>query len=81
MIAIFISSLAIAQAPEENPNVEVIIAKETVIDFNKELDVNASANKPSLEWVSDWKPNREGSLIQLRTTFQNEMNISVNDIK
>ena len=80
MIAILLSSLALAQSPEQAENQEIIYAKKTLVDFVG-ANVDATTGKPQITFISEWKPHHEGSLIRLRQSFTVEMNQSVDDVK
>ena len=80
MLATLLATAIFAQAPEASDDVEVIIQKETHVDFG-DVEVNASGEKPQIELIVDWTPARPDSLIRLRTSFQTEINSSINTVK
>ena len=80
MLTILLTSAVLAQAPETNDDVEVIIAKETLVDFIG-VEITGNTVQPELRIVQEWKPARADSLIRLRTSFQTEMNYSVDTVK
>lgn len=81
LTALLLSSIALAQSPEDKPtDVETIYPKETIVDMTG-AEITGTIVKPNISFVSDWKPHHEGSLIRLRTSFAVEMNQSVSDVK
>ena len=80
MLTILLTSAVLAQAPETNEDQTVIFPTETIIDF-VDVEVTANNTKPEIRIVQEWKPARADSLIRLRTSFQTEMNNSVEDVK
>ena len=71
-------SFAFAQSPETTQPVEY--AKETIIDFIG-AEVDGQVVKPQISFVTSFEPAREGSLINLRTSFNMEMSQSIDNIK
>ena len=80
MLTTLLTTAIFAQAPETSDDVEVIIQKETHVDFG-DVEVNASGEKPQIELIVDWTPARPDSLIRLRTSFHTEINSSINTVK
>jgi len=79
MLTILLTSAAFAQAPEKS-DTEVIIAKETIVDFIG-VEVTGNTVAPDLRIVQEWTRPKADSLIVLRTSFQTEMNHSVENVK
>jgi hypothetical protein len=79
MLTILLTSTIFAQAPE-NSERTILIPKETRIDFIG-AEIKGNSVKPEMRLVQERAPASVGSLILLRTSFQTEMNHSVNDIK
>ena len=80
MLTILITASAFAQSPELTDKPEVVVPKETIIDFEG-VDLKGDIVKPELQIIEEWAPSREGSLIRLRTSFQSELNESIDYVK
>ena len=70
--------IAFAQSPETTQPIEY--AKETRIDFTG-IDVEGQIAKPQVSFIHSFEPAREGSLIELRTSFNLEMTQSIDIVK
>ena len=80
MLTILLTTAVFAQAPETVEDVEVIIPQKTLIDFVG-VEVTGETVKPELRIVQEWAPAGSESLIKLRTSFQTEMNHSIDTVK
>ena len=79
MLTVLLTTAVFAQAPKET-DVEVIIPQETFIDF-RDQEVIGNNVRPQIDLIVDWKPARGESLIKLRTSFQTEINASIDNVK
>ena len=74
----FFSSVAFAQNVDQST--AVIYAPETHISF-VEMEVDGDVVKPGLTFVTTWRQSPIGSMIELRTSFDMEIQESVLDIE
>ena len=75
---LLLASVAIAGEPTEEP--KVVYKQRTEIDFEG-IDIEGQLVKPQGALVLERKTAAFNPLIQLRTDFNNEMNLSVQEIK
>ncbi len=75
---ILFCSLAFAQEPEEEP--KIVYKQKTEIDFEG-LEIEGQLLKPQGSLVLERKKATFNPLIQLRTDFNHEMKMSVEEIK
>jgi hypothetical protein len=79
MLTILLTTAVFAQAPEET-EVEVIIPQETFIDFGDQ-EVIGKNTRPQIDLIVAWTPANGESLIKVRTSFQTEINASIDNVK
>ena len=78
MLMILFCSLAFAREPEEEP--KIVYKQKTEIDFEG-LEIEGQLLKPQGSLVLERKKATFNPLIQLRTDFNHEMKMSVEEIK
>jgi len=78
MLALLLTTFAFAQNADQPQN--TVYASETHISF-VEIEVDGDIVKPAISLVESWRPSPFGSMIELRTSFDMEIQESVLDIE